>query len=114
MGGEQITRQMPIRQKEDEGQQRAVLQRSQLFAYKSCLFTHHFFSLEASFYPGLNGIDSILDVQTDNLADLLPDEAHFEDEDDWIDIPSVTELSRGQTSKFSEAVAKEVSSRNLT
>jgi hypothetical protein len=68
--------------------------------------------LEASFYPGLN-VDSILDVQSDNLAE-IPDEAHFEDEEDWICIPTMSELSRGRTSKFSESVMKEVSSRYLT
>ncbi|KAN0141831.1 hypothetical protein V8E53_000293 [Lactarius tabidus] len=60
---------------------------------------------KASFYPGLN-VDSILDVQSDNLAE-IPDEAHFEDEEDWICIPTMSELSRGRTSKFSESVMKE-------
>ena len=85
-----------------------------LFAYKYCLIVYpQFFLPEASFYPGLNGINSILDVQSDDLADNLPDEAFFEDENDWIHIPSFNELPRGQTSKFSLAVTKEVSSRNL-
>jgi hypothetical protein len=41
-----------------------------------CLQPNFFFP-EASFYPSLNGIDSILDVENDNLADTIPDEAHF-------------------------------------
>ncbi|KAN0142114.1 hypothetical protein V8E53_000576 [Lactarius tabidus] len=60
---------------------------------------------KVSFYPGLN-VDSILDVQSDNLAE-IPDEAHFEDKEDWICIPTMSELSHGRTSKFSESVMKE-------
>ncbi|KAN0124676.1 hypothetical protein V8E53_012645 [Lactarius tabidus] len=62
---------------------------------------------KASFYPGLNGIDSILDVENDNLADTIPDEAHFEREDDWIEAPSTAEVSQGQPSKFSKSLATE-------
>jgi hypothetical protein len=73
------------------------------------------FSLESSFYPGLNGVNSILDVQTDNLADSIPDEAHFEDENDWIDNQCYAAgLFRGRPTKFSEAIANEVSFRILT
>jgi hypothetical protein len=58
-----------------------------------CLQPNYFFP-EASFYPGLNGIDSILNVENDNLADTIPDEAHFEREDDWIQAPSTAEVSQ--------------------
>ena len=75
------------------------------------MFTQ-FFLPELSFYPGLNGVASILDVEDDNLANTIPDEAHFEDEDDWFEVPSAAEVSRAavQYSKFSEAVANEVRS----
>ncbi|KAF8257272.1 hypothetical protein EI94DRAFT_1709311 [Lactarius quietus] len=62
---------------------------------------------KASFYPGLNGMNSILDVESNNLADSINDEAQFEEEDDWIDVQSAVEPSRIQTSKFSEALALE-------
>jgi hypothetical protein len=70
----------------------------------------NFFSPESSFYPGLNGVTSILDVESDNLADSFPDEAQFEDEDDWIKIPSTGDIqvSQGHASKFLEALANEV------
>jgi hypothetical protein len=112
--GEDITRQQSSEQRDDGIQRCAIpctLQRSQLTslnAYKCCLFTTKFFFPEASFYPGLNGIDSILDVENDNLADTIPDEAHFEREDDWIEAPSTAEVSQGQPSKFSKSLATEV------
>ncbi|KAF8263320.1 hypothetical protein EI94DRAFT_1704075 [Lactarius quietus] len=62
---------------------------------------------KASFYPGLNGVNSILDVESDNLADSINDEAQFKEEDDWIDVQSAVEPSRIQTSKFPEALALE-------
>ncbi|KAF8263175.1 hypothetical protein EI94DRAFT_1704178 [Lactarius quietus] len=62
---------------------------------------------EVSFYPGLNGVNSILDVESDNLADSINNEAQFEEEDDWIDVQSTVEPSHIQTSKFSEALALE-------
>ena len=112
-GEDNIEREKSGRRGEGEDKRRA-LQRSELCAYKSCLFALIFFSPESSFYPGLNGITSILDVQSDNLADAIPDESQFEDEDDWIDIPSVGNASQVHPSKFSEAVANEVSSQYLT
>ena len=70
---------------------------------------------ESSFYPGLNGVNSILDVENDNLTDAIPNKSLFEDEDDWIDdAPSTGKASQVHPSKFSEAVANEVSSRYLT
>ncbi|KAN0128955.1 hypothetical protein V8E53_013217 [Lactarius tabidus] len=56
---------------------------------------------KASFYPGLN-VDSILDVQSNNLAE-IPDKAHFEDEDDWIGILTMSKLSHRCTSNFSKS-----------
>ena len=88
-----------------------------MFVY-ACVHAKQFFFLpEASFYPGLNDVASILDVQDDNLA--IPDEAHFEDEDDWFEVPSAAEVSRVatralQVSKFSEAVVTEVRSQYVT
>jgi hypothetical protein len=113
---EDITRRQSSGQRDDEGNRcakHAVLQRSQLtllIAYKLCLFTQ-IFSPESSFYPGLNGINSILDVENDNLADDIPDEAHFEFEDDWIEAPPTAEVSRGQPNKISKGLASEVRSR---
>ncbi|KAN0141977.1 hypothetical protein V8E53_000439 [Lactarius tabidus] len=74
---------------------------------QQCVEQHTAAALQrkASFYPGLN-VDSILDVQSNNLAE-IPDEAHFEDEEDWICIPTMSELSCRRTSKFSESVTKE-------
>ena len=113
-GGEDITREQSGRREEGEGKRR-TLQRSELTAYKSCLFALTFFFLpESSFYPGLNGINSILDVESDNLADAIPDESQFENEDDWIDFPFVGNASQVHPSKFSEAVANEVSSQYFT
>ena len=117
LGGEDIAMQQSGGQGEGEGKRRALLrplQRSESTAYKSCLFALIFFFLESSFYPGLNGVNSILNVETDNLADAIPDKSQFEDEDDWIDVPSVGKASQVHPSKFSEAVANEVSSRYLT
>ena len=76
------------------------------------LCSHKFFSPESSFYPGLNGVASILDVEDNNLANTIPDEAHFEDEDNWFEVPSAAGVSRVAVrySKFSEAVANEVRS----
>ena len=108
-GGEDIVREQSSGQGEGEGKRR-TLQRSESTAYKSCLFALIFFFLpESSFYPGLNGVNSILDVESDNLADSFPDESQFEDEDDWIGVPSTGEASQVHLSKFSEAVANEVS-----
>jgi hypothetical protein len=72
-----------------------------------------FFLPAASFYPGLNGVDSILDIENDSLADSMTDEVLFEDENDWIDVHSTVQPSRVQTSKFSEALALEVSAQHL-
>ena len=38
----------------------------------------------------------------------MTDEVQFEDENDWVDVPSAIEPSQVQTSKFSEALALEV------
>ena len=73
-----------------------------------CLFASIFFLPEASFYHNLNGINSLLNVESDNLADTMAKEVQFEDKSDWINVQSAVEPSRVQTSKFSEALALEV------
>ncbi|KAF8256385.1 hypothetical protein EI94DRAFT_1711674 [Lactarius quietus] len=91
MMGEGMLRQQSRQPRQDEGKrcEAAPLQR------------------KVSFYPGLNGVNSILDVESNNIADSINNEAQFEEEDDWIDVQSTVEPSCIQTSKFSEALALE-------